>query len=303
MTTLLMINLKGGVAKTTNTVALAECFASQGLRTLVIDADHQCMSSVLLLGGVRLLRAERTRSTLHDLLAAMLDDDFEPGQCARHVLPSASNIDGGIPNLSVLPCSIRIDDFSTNMARARRGYQSNDEFLAVFRRRRQLLQRWLQANYDMVLVDCPPSMALQVKVFLSVADGFIVPCVPDRLSVRGSLFLMERIERQGYSHIRPVGTLWSLYREQNHVHREIVQRAVREERPLDRLPRPFSTVIPNATAIADSTETDREHATFRRKYTPQFANLYETVCHEIHRRVQWGAEPGRAAPAAAVAAG
>jgi hypothetical protein len=39
---------------------LAECFASEGLRTLVIDADHQCLSSELLLGEVRLLKAERS---------------------------------------------------------------------------------------------------------------------------------------------------------------------------------------------------------------------------------------------------
>jgi Mrp family chromosome partitioning ATPase len=40
MPILLMVNLKDGVANTTNTVVLAECFAESGLRTLVVDADH-----------------------------------------------------------------------------------------------------------------------------------------------------------------------------------------------------------------------------------------------------------------------
>lgn len=300
MPTLLMINLKGGVAKTTNTVALAECFASQGLRTLVIDADHQCMSGELLLGEERLLKADRSRSTLHDLLAAMLDDEFEARQIERHVVRPASNV-AGLSKLAVLPCSLRIEDFSTNMAKAKKGYRSNDEFLAVFRRRKQMLQRWLQAHYDMVLVDCPPSMSLQVKVFLTVADGYVIPCVPDRLSVRGSLYLLDRIDNLGYSNIRPVGTLWSLYREQNHVHRQIVERAARGDATLDRLPPPFEAVIPNATAIADSTDPDRTHASFRKKYTPQFAKLYEQVCQEIVSRTQWDAAPEAEAPKAASA--
>jgi chromosome partitioning protein len=288
---LLMINLKGGVAKTTNTVAIAECFAAEGLRTLVIDADHQCMSGELLMGEDRLLRADQKKSTLYDLLVAMLDDEFVAKQCEKYAMWPASNI-SGMNKLSVIPCSIRIEDFSTNMAKARRGYSSNEEFLGVFRRRKESLRRWLQTNYDIVLVDCPPSLALQVKALMPVADGYIVPSVPDRLSVRGSLYLLDRIDKLGYSNLKPIGTLWSLYREQNHVHREVVARTKRKDKPLDRLPRPFETIIPNATAIADSTETDRQHASFRRKYTPQFARLFEELCQEIHRRAEWSQKEG-----------
>jgi chromosome partitioning protein len=50
-----VLNLKGGVAKTVTTVALAECFASHGHRVLLVDADHQCMAGELALGESRLL--------------------------------------------------------------------------------------------------------------------------------------------------------------------------------------------------------------------------------------------------------
>src|SRR5207248_1476997 len=115
MPILLLINLKGGVAKTTNAVAVAECFAANGHETLLIDADHQCMAGELLLGEGRLLRAERSRTTVHDLLAAMLDDEFDAEQAGQYVVRDCSNIGGGIRELSVMPCSVRIDDFSTNM--------------------------------------------------------------------------------------------------------------------------------------------------------------------------------------------
>ena len=61
MSILLFVNLKGGVAKTTNAVAVAECLADSGYRTLLIDADHQCMSGELLLGESRLLNCEPAR--------------------------------------------------------------------------------------------------------------------------------------------------------------------------------------------------------------------------------------------------
>ena len=76
----------------------------------------------------------------------MLDDDFTADQIPYYVVGNASDIGGGLAKLSVMPCSIRIDDFSTNMAKARRGYHSNDEFLAIFRRRREMLRKWLKSN-------------------------------------------------------------------------------------------------------------------------------------------------------------
>lgn len=300
MSILLFVNLKGGVAKTTNAVAVAEGLADSGYRTLLIDADHQCMSGEMLLGESRMLHCERKRSTLHDLLAAMLDDEFCAEQIPPYVVPKASDIGGGLERLSVLPCSIRIDDFSTNMAKARHGYKSTDEFNTIFQRRRELLRRWLRANYDFTIIDCPPSIALQVKVFLTVADAFVLPAIPDRLSIRGSLWLLDRIRRMGVK-THGLGTLWSLYREQNKLHRKVVEAAANGVEPYGQLPRPFETVIPNAAAIAEASEPDRKPKTFNAKYSPQFARLYRDLCEEIVQRSQWQrAESNGAAVAAKV---
>jgi chromosome partitioning protein len=286
MAILLFLNLKGGVAKTTNAVAVAECLAEQGYKTLLIDADHQCMSGELVLGESRLLHCERKRQTLHDLFGAMLDDEFHPDQIAHYVVPNVSDISGGLPKLSTVPCSFRIDDFSTNMAKARRGHRSNDEFMATFDKRRKSLRRWLTQNYDFTIVDCPPSLGLSVRVFLTVGDAFIVPSIPDRLSVRGSLYLQERIAQRGLK-LNPLGTLWSLYREQNKIHRKIIEAAAKRVAPYDQLPPPFETIIPNAAAIAESTEPNRAPRTFNLKYTPPFARLYHNLCEEIIQRTQF----------------
>src|SRR3954452_22488799 len=86
MSIILLLNLKGGVAKTTSAVAIAECLAESGYRTLLIDADHQSMSGELLLGEERLLKLDHRRKTLHDLLAAMLDDEFSADQLPYFVM-------------------------------------------------------------------------------------------------------------------------------------------------------------------------------------------------------------------------
>lgn len=283
MAILLFVNLKGGVAKTTNAVAVAEALADQGHRVLVIDADHQCMAGELLLSESRMLVCERRKLTLHDLLAEMLDDDFRSEQFAGYPVSNGSDIRGGIENLSVIPCSIRIDDFQTNIAKAKKGFRSNDEFQAIFQRRRVAMRKWLRDSFDYTIIDCPPSIALQVRVFLPIADGYVVPSIPDRLSVRGSLWLQDRIRRLGVK-VPGIGTLWSLYREQNKLHRKVVAAAERGNAPFHLLPKPFETIIPNAAAIAEASEPERKPKSFSAKYGHQFAALYRSLTTEIQKR-------------------
>ena len=146
------------------------------------------------------------------------------------------------------------------------------------------MSRWFDANFDFVLiVDCPPSLALQVKVFLAVADTFIIPAIPERLSVRGSLCLLERIKRLGVK-IDGMGTLWSLYRDQNKMHCDTVDAASKGIDPYGRLPVPFKTIIPNAAAITTASDLRCKPRSFTDKYTPQFSKLYRSLCSEILQR-------------------
>ncbi len=240
--------------------------------------------------------------TLHDLLAAMLDDDFESGQLPYYVIDKVSEIAGGLPKLSLLPCSIRIDDFITNMAKARKGFPSTAEFQTMWDKRRSAMRKWLTSQYDFTIVDCPPSVAIQVTFFLKLADTFIIPSIPDRLSVRGSHYLLDRVKRGNYR-ISGLGTLWSLYREQNKMHRKIVELGLKGDVSLASLPKPFSTIIPNAAAIDEATKPNRNPKSWAAKYTPPFAKLYRSLCQEIVQRSQWQAEQGKRSSPAVTATG
>ncbi len=155
----------------------------------------------------------------------------------------------------------------------------------MYRSRQRALKRWLENNYDYTIIDCPPSLALQVRLFFTVGTGYIVPAIPDRLSVRGSLYLLQRIQARGYK-LKSLGTLWSLYREKNAMHKRVIKAVEDGLKDYRDMPRPFSTVIPNAAAIAASTEPDQKPGSFTAKYGGQFAKKYRALCDEIVKRCQ-----------------
>ncbi len=132
MAVILCINLKGGVAKTTNAIAIAECLAAQGKRTLLIDADHQCSTSEILLGQEKVEKLDNRRKTLHDLLFEMMKAEFEVRQCETYLAQGVSNLKGVSEFLTVLPCTHRIDDFQTNYAKGGHGFATWGEFKQCF---------------------------------------------------------------------------------------------------------------------------------------------------------------------------
>ncbi len=285
MPMILFLNLKGGVAKTTNAVAVAECMASMQKRVLMIDADHQSMASELLLGPEQLSQVEQSRKTLHDLLAFMLSDEFHKESLPEYITHNASNITSLKKYLDCIPCSHRIDEFSTNMAKARKGHQSNEEFLQRLRKLRQTFAQWCNQNYDYTIIDCPPAFVLQVLFLLACADYYILPSIPDRLSVRGSLYLQERLRLRGYKKIRCLGTLWSMVRIQVAKHKNIIKWVEQQKDEYANLPPSFNTIIPNMSSIANAMDFLKNYSSFQAKYQSKPSKLFQKLCLEIEERM------------------
>jgi chromosome partitioning protein len=294
MSIVMSVNLKGGVAKTTTSVAVVECLAASGYRTLLIDADHQCMAGELLLGEDRQVKADQNKRNLYCLFMDTMfnETDLTPEEFEKCITRQVSNIGGGLEKLAVLPCSIRMDEIDDKIReRMKKSPElARSEIRERLKKRRGQFGKWLKQEFDFVIIDCPPSFGFPVKYFLSIADGYVVPCVPDRLSVRGSLYLMDRIKKGGYK-VHGIGTLWSLFRKENILHRNRVEGWGKGlDADLDCLPRPFETIIPNATKIAEAAELvgiGNAPTTFRNKYTLAFARLFEDVSKELLQRVQW----------------
>jgi chromosome partitioning protein len=282
MPVLMFINIKGGVAKTTNAVAVSQFLAEMGYRVLVIDADHQCAAGELLLGERRLERCESCGTTLHDLLGEMVKVEFNAEMLPDYVVSveSERTLAGGC-DLSVIPSSLRIDEFQRNYNQARDDFHSTSEFLSERDRRLRAFRKWIATNFDYTIIDCPPSVPIQVQMLVKVADAYIVPSVPDKLSVRGAHYLVDRLRRKKFK-LPGLGTLWSLYRVQNEIHREMISLARRRPELFAELPKPFETIIPNATAIARAMESS--YTTPDAKFWREIASIYRPLVDEIVAR-------------------
>lgn len=130
------------------------------------------MSGELLLGESRLLKYESKKITLHDMMAELLNDDFEAKRLPYFAVKNVSNIGGGMPNLSLIPCFFRIDDFSTNMTR---GYQRNPRRCVDLH---QSLGGW---RYSLFVRNPPPKRPRMRGATASVEGRVPLGCSPHPL--------------------------------------------------------------------------------------------------------------------------
>lgn len=119
-------------------------------------------------------------------------------------------------------------------------------------------------DYDYILVDCPPNLGMLTLNGLRVADGYIVPTIPDILSTYGIPQLQQRVEkfsdRTGHT-IRELGLVITKYRSASSLHRTIIEQLQRDDRIANVVP----AWIPEANQIAASAEFV-PYGTLKRKY-------------------------------------
>jgi chromosome partitioning protein len=147
-----IFNHKGGTGKTTTSVSIAAGLAAQGLRVLLVDTDSQ--------GNVGVSLGVKTEKTLYHVLVMGLK-----------ATEAAVNVR---PNLDLIVCNETLAAAELYLA----GRQNRD---------RVLRDRLVAAadQYDVILLDCSPSLSLMNQNALVFADGILVPVACDFLSLVG----------------------------------------------------------------------------------------------------------------------
>jgi chromosome partitioning protein len=149
---LAIFNHKGGTGKTTTSVSLAAGFASRGLRVLLVDTDSQ--------GNVSVSLGAKAEKTLYHVLVM----GIRAGDAAVRIRP---NLDLVASNETLAAAELYLA-----------GRQNRDRLL-----RDRLAPAF--DDYDVVLLDCSPSLSLMNQNALVAADGIIVPVACDFLSLVG----------------------------------------------------------------------------------------------------------------------
>jgi chromosome partitioning protein len=255
-----LINLKGGVAKTTTTVALAETLASRfGKRILVIDLDPQTNATTMLIGEKKWEKLNEKGWTLATLFKDALDPENKAFDLQKTLQKGVSDVQGA-EKVDLLPSSLDLIDVQDKLASAPSGQFYSVTPIDLLR----LAVKSLLDDYDLVLIDCPPNLGIITLNGLRISEGYIIPTVPDVLSTYGIPQIVKRVgnfSKEVGEEITPLGIVITKYQEASTIHVN-VSRDLRRRND----PPVFETVIRQANQIAAAAELQTSRRTLKQKY-------------------------------------
>ena len=214
-------NQKGGVGKTTSSINIGGALSQYGRRVLVVDFDPQGAATVGL--GINANALENTVYT------ALFDDSMDVHSIVQHTK---------FENLDVVPANIDLSAAEVQLVTE----VGREQILAG-------VLRPLVPEYDVIVIDCQPSLGLLTVNALTAADGVIIPVAAEFFALRGVALLMQSIEKVR-SRINPglevYGVLVTMFTKTLHCE-EVFQR-IQEAFP----GKVFSTVISRSIKLPDS---------------------------------------------------
>lgn len=196
-----MCNQKGGVGKTTTTINLGAALAELGRRVLLVDFDPQGSLSVGL--GVN---PHNLDASIYDLL---LDRDIDVHDV---ILPTAEE------NLDLLPANIDLSAAEVQLVSEVAREQTLRRVLAKVRH-----------DYDIVIIDCAPSLGLLTVNALTAADKVLMPLECEFFALRGIALLTDTIDKV-IDRLNPeleiLGILGTMFDSRTLHSKEVLQRVV-----------------------------------------------------------------------------
>jgi chromosome partitioning protein len=159
-------NQKGGVGKTTTAINLAASLATLGARTLLVDCDPQSNAS----SGVGFDRDPNRHNTYQVLMG--------------EVSAMAARCPTEIENLQTIPAHKNL-------------IGANIELVPLERREYRLRQALnpIRADYEYIVLDCPPALDLLTLNALVAADSVLIPMQAEYFALEGVTELLDTIER------------------------------------------------------------------------------------------------------------
>jgi chromosome partitioning protein len=195
--TVSVLSLKGGVGKTTVVLGLASAALRRGVRTLVIDLDPQC-------NATSTLEPEESKASIYDVLQDPSEENVE-----QAIRPSRWG--DGIDVLSGSEDAELLNHPDPNESRLHR---LKDAL-------RTLRDMYDEFPYQLVLLDCPPSLGQLTRSALVAADRALLVTEPTMFAVAGVQRAFEAVQNERESNnadLQPLGVVVNRVRPRSHEH-------------------------------------------------------------------------------------
>jgi len=277
------ISLKGGVGKTTVTAAVAEFLAGEfGQRVLLVDLDSQINLTTMMIGEQRWLDLNRAGRTLAALFNDALDGtaDFAIGSAVQRSVSSVGTVTG----LDLLPSSLDLIEVQEEVSALR--VRADDTLAAVTILRDAIAP--IRDSYDYILIDCPPNVGPITLNGLAMADGYIIPAIPDVLSTHGIPQIQRRVKEFSDEigrQIVELGVVITKMRANSTVHQSTIMKLRRDPSIQNVLP----SYLPESNSIAGAAEF-QVYSTLKTKYGThgqfdRFRGLTRNLMTEAERKL------------------
>ncbi|HET9418926.1 MAG TPA: ParA family protein [Chthoniobacterales bacterium] len=216
-------NQKGGVGKTTTAVNLGWALAEQGQRMLIVDLDPQANATSAL--GLAELQGESLYEAL--LGGASVADKIVPTRLERlFVIPADLDLAGAEVEIA------RMDNHVTRLA----------ETLSILRS---------DQTFDLIFLDCPPSLGILMTNALAAADEILTPIQCEYFALEGLVKIVRVVEQVRDSgandHIEIGGIVMTMYDSRTNLSGQVVAE-VRQHFS----ERVYETVIPRTVRLSEA---------------------------------------------------
>ncbi len=246
-----VVNQKGGVGKTTSAVNLTACLHDLGLKVLLCDFDPQANAT----SGFGIPK-KKIKYSVYDTII----NNIPAGQAVvstkfGDVLPASADLAGAGVELVTLP------DPQYRLSAALKP---------------------LREHYDLILIDCPPSLEMLTLNALAAADGILIPVQCEYYALEGLSDLMNTlrmVKRRINPALEVFGVMLTMFDGRTNFSSQVAQE-VRRHFP----GKVYSTVIPRNIRLAEAPSHGVPVTAYDR--TSRGAAAYKAVAEEIYRKMK-----------------